>query len=280
MREEQCVKIRIGASRQYSARHWLFKDTCLPKPCPQGEAAGGRSSCDMLCTWGHCSIPVSTGGSGDWWTATGSTGGSIRPAAHGSSAGNRCSSTPWVAEWWATGIRAKDWECISGDQSQGKAATWGGGCTETERVERWGATKSMLRKAAIEEGKDWDKMLPYLLFEYREVPHASTGFSPFELLYGHAVNGPLDVLKQTWEASQRSDESVVSHVLSMKTRWWRWQIWFSRIWVRPRRSRSFGMTRELASKNSQLEIKYWFYFLHPPANSWLNGKVPMKCWNV
>ena len=51
-------------------------------------------------------------------------------------------------------------------------------------VERFNQTlKSMLRKAAVEEGKDWDKMLPYLLFAYREVPQASTGFSPFELLY-------------------------------------------------------------------------------------------------
>ena len=77
-------------------------------------------------------------------------------------------------------------------------------------VERFNKTlKSMLRKAAIEEGKDWDKMLPYLLFAYREVPHASTGFSPFELLYGHAVNGPLDVLKEcsiTCTVHERQDD--------------------------------------------------------------------------
>lgn len=38
--------------------------------------------------------------------------------------------------------------------------------------------KSMLRKAVDKEGKDWDKLLPYLLFAYREMPQASTGFSP------------------------------------------------------------------------------------------------------
>ena len=37
--------------------------------------------------------------------------------------------------------------------------------------------KVMLRKTAI-KAKDWDKLLPYLLFSYREVPQASTGFSP------------------------------------------------------------------------------------------------------
>lgn len=55
-------------------------------------------------------------------------------------------------------------------------------------VERFNQTlKGMLRKAAKEEGKDWDTLIPYLLFAYREVPQASTGFSPFELLYGHDV---------------------------------------------------------------------------------------------
>ena len=54
----------------------------------------------------------------------------------------------------------------------------------------------MLRKTAVKEGLDWDKMLPYILFAYREVPQASTGFSPFELLYGHQVRGPLDIIER------------------------------------------------------------------------------------
>lgn len=52
-------------------------------------------------------------------------------------------------------------------------------------VERYNRTlKSMLKKFISSNAKDWDKWLPYLLFAYREVPQASTGFSPFELLYG------------------------------------------------------------------------------------------------
>ena len=70
--------------------------------------------------------------------------------------------------------------------------------------------KDMIKRTTSKEGKDWDKMVPYLLFAYREVPQASTGFSPFELLYGREVLGPLDVLRDQWEASQRSKESVVS----------------------------------------------------------------------
>ena len=84
-------------------------------------------------------------------------------------------------------------------------------------VERFNQTlKAMLRRTAVEEGKDWDKLLPYLLFAYRQVPQASTGFSPFELLYGREVRGPLDVIRESWEASKRSSESVVSHVLYIR----------------------------------------------------------------
>ena len=84
-------------------------------------------------------------------------------------------------------------------------------------VERFNQTlKMMLRKTACDEGKDWDKWVPYLLFAYREVPQSSTGFSPFELVYGRQVRGPLDILKETWETSKKSSESIVSYVLSMQ----------------------------------------------------------------
>ena len=84
-------------------------------------------------------------------------------------------------------------------------------------VERFNQTlKSLLRKCATEEGKDWDKLLPYLLFAYREVPQALTGSSPFELLYGWPVREPLDILSNVWEGSPSTNESVVSHILSMR----------------------------------------------------------------
>lgn len=39
-----------------------------------------------------------------------------------------------------------------------------------------GTLKSMLRKSAYRDGEDWDKLLPYLLFAYREVPQSYIGF--------------------------------------------------------------------------------------------------------
>ncbi|XP_047229399.1 uncharacterized protein LOC124872988 [Girardinichthys multiradiatus] len=57
-------------------------------------------------------------------------------------------------------------------------------------TERFNQTlKQMLRQFVDETGSDWDQWLPYLLFAYREVPQASNGFSPFELLYGYESAG-------------------------------------------------------------------------------------------
>ena len=82
-------------------------------------------------------------------------------------------------------------------------------------VERFNQTLKMM-KTTGEDGKDWDKLLPYLLFAYWEVPQDSTGFSLYELLYGRSMRGPLDVLRESWVASSRSSESVVSMVLSVQ----------------------------------------------------------------
>lgn len=77
-------------------------------------------------------------------------------------------------------------------------------------------TESYAEENGHRRRKDWDRLLPYLLFAYREVPQVSTGFSPFELLYGRAVHGPLDVIEESLEAEQKSDESVVSYVMGVQ----------------------------------------------------------------
>ncbi|TWW71979.1 SCAN domain-containing protein [Takifugu flavidus] len=86
-------------------------------------------------------------------------------------------------------------------------------------VERFNQTLlNMLRQFVDDSGKEWDQWLPYLLFAYREVPQESTGFSPFELLYGHQVRGPLDVLRETWEGETPQQTDIISYVLKMRER--------------------------------------------------------------
>lgn len=86
-------------------------------------------------------------------------------------------------------------------------------------VERFNKTlKNMLRKVIAKDGRDWDCLLPYLLFAVREVPQSSTGFSPFELLYGRQPRGLLDIAKETWEHESTPYRSVIEHVSQMQDR--------------------------------------------------------------
>ena len=85
-------------------------------------------------------------------------------------------------------------------------------------VERFNGTmKSMLRKFVHDEPKSWDKVLPFVLFAYREVPEAATGFSPFELVYGWQVRGPLSIVKESWLESD-ANENLIEYVLKVRTK--------------------------------------------------------------
>ena len=77
-------------------------------------------------------------------------------------------------------------------------------------VERFNGTlKAMLRRMCEEKPQDWDRYLPALLFAYREVPQESLHFSPFELLYGRSVRGPMSILRELW-TKQTTDPEVKS----------------------------------------------------------------------
>jgi hypothetical protein len=73
----------------------------------------------------------------------------------------------------------------------------------------------MLKKYCINSPKVWELFLPYLLFAYREVPQASTRFSPFELLYGRGVRGPLSILRDVWTDENPEDTDIVQYILQM-----------------------------------------------------------------
>lgn len=73
-------------------------------------------------------------------------------------------------------------------------------------VERFNGTlKAMLRKFVGNNVRCWEKYLPYLLFAYREVPCPTTGYSPFELLYGRTARGPLAIVKESWLKQNNSE---------------------------------------------------------------------------
>ncbi|XP_025084054.1 uncharacterized protein LOC112558046 [Pomacea canaliculata] len=74
-------------------------------------------------------------------------------------------------------------------------------------VERFNGTlKTALKKLSDERPRDWDRYIPALLFAYREAPQSSLGFSPFELVYGRTVRGPMAVLRKLWTDEQVQGE--------------------------------------------------------------------------
>ena len=65
-------------------------------------------------------------------------------------------------------------------------------------VERYNGTLKNMLKVCAERPKDWDRYIEAVLFAYREVRQESVGFSPFELLYGRTVRGPMAILRELW----------------------------------------------------------------------------------
>ncbi len=76
----------------------------------------------------------------------------------------------------------------------------------------------MIPKFVHEDAKNWDKWLEHLLFTVREVLQASTGFPPFQLLYGRQPRGVLDVLRETWEEGPSETKNEIQHVLDLRTK--------------------------------------------------------------
>ncbi|XP_062415775.1 uncharacterized protein LOC134107852 [Pungitius pungitius] len=86
-------------------------------------------------------------------------------------------------------------------------------------VERMNRTlKSMIRKFISDDERNWDKWLDPLLFAVREVPQASTGFSPFELLFGRSPRGVLDLIKESWEEGPSPGKNEIQYVLDLRAK--------------------------------------------------------------
>ena len=87
-------------------------------------------------------------------------------------------------------------------------------------VERFNATlKIILKRLCSEHPREWDRYLPAVLFAYRSAVQESTGFSPFELVYGRKINGPMEILRKYWSSEETQDETkeVYKYVIDLKT---------------------------------------------------------------
>ena len=89
-------------------------------------------------------------------------------------------------------------------------------------LERFHQTlKTMIRMYCTENSRDWDEGVHLLLFAVRESVQESLGFSPFELVFGHPVRGPLLLLKEKWLDEDPEKISVLKYVATFKDRLFR-----------------------------------------------------------
>jgi hypothetical protein len=83
-----------------------------------------------------------------------------------------------------------------------------------------GTLKRMLKRLCEKMPKSWDRYLDAALFAYREAPQESTGFAPFELLYGRTVRGPLQIQKELWTKEIEAPEvkSSYQYIIELRER--------------------------------------------------------------
>ena len=71
-----------------------------------------------------------------------------------------------------------------------------------------GTLKAMLKRMCSDQPKHRHCHINAFLFANKEVPQNTTGFSPFNLLYGRTVRGPMRILKELWWNSDAESEVV------------------------------------------------------------------------
>jgi hypothetical protein len=83
--------------------------------------------------------------------------------------------------------------------------------------------KDMMRSVMDQFPQNWDDAIPWVLFAFREVPVEGLGFSPFDLMFGRQVVGPLSLMKGQWIEDPNlmsvvSKKHVIDFVLDLRER--------------------------------------------------------------
>lgn len=77
----------------------------------------------------------------------------------------------------------------------------------------------MLRALVGDKPKQWDQIISYVEFSFNRTPHCSTGFCPFEVVYGRVPHGVLELApvpfvgRKNKKADELIDELGLLHKL-------------------------------------------------------------------
>ena len=69
----------------------------------------------------------------------------------------------------------------------------------------------MIRSYYFDTEKDWDEGIHLLLFAVRESVQEILGFSPFELVIGHTVRGPLKLLYEKFPSQEDTPLNLLQY---------------------------------------------------------------------
>ena len=76
----------------------------------------------------------------------------------------------------------------------------------------------MIRSYCFDTNRDWDEGVHLLLFAIRESVQESLGFSPFELVFGHSVRGPLKLFKEKLLSHDDVSLNLLQNVSDFRTK--------------------------------------------------------------
>ena len=85
-------------------------------------------------------------------------------------------------------------------------------------VERFHGTLLPMLRKLDHQGLEWDDQLKFALFAVRSTPNRSTGYSPFEIIYGKNLRSPLHLVLEELDPHTASKANVVEWVEDLNRR--------------------------------------------------------------
>ena len=84
-------------------------------------------------------------------------------------------------------------------------------------LEHFHATlKNMLMAYCLEHKAEWDQGFPFVLFTAHKSVQESLGFSLFEMVFRHSMQGSLHLIKEQWMENQPLPSSMAEYFMRMK----------------------------------------------------------------